>query len=207
MDKAIDYYFTPVSPWTYLGHARFVDIARKRGAAINVKPVNVGKVFSVSGGLPLKQRAPQRQAYRLVELARWKEHLHMPLNPQPRHFPVPAELASHWILAAAERSQDDALRLAGAQMRAVWAEERDISDAATLAAIAQAEGLDAAALQARAASAEVQSRFEAMTQEAIERQVFGAPSYVYRGELFWGQDRLDFLDRRLADEAAKYVAK
>jgi carboxymethylenebutenolidase len=203
MDKTVDYYFTPVSPWTYLGHARFCDIARSRGARVNVKPVNLGKVFPASGGLPLKQRAPQRQAYRLVELARWKAHLGVPLNAQPKHFPVPAELASCWILAAAERSCDDALRLAGAQMRAAWAEERDISDATTLAAIAKAEGFDAAALQARAAGDEVKSRFEALTQEAIERQVFGAPSYVYRGELFWGQDRLDFLDRRLADDAAK----
>jgi 2-hydroxychromene-2-carboxylate isomerase len=198
MDKTIDYYFTPVSPWTYLGHARFCELVRRHGVRVNVKPVNLGKVFPVSGGLPLKQRAPQRQAYRLVELARWKAHLGVTLNPLPKHFPVPAELASYWILAAAERSSDDALRLAGAQMRAVWAEERDISDTTTLAAIAQAEGFDAAALQSRAASTEVQSQFEALTQEAIERQVFGAPSYLYRDELFWGQDRLDFLARALA---------
>ena len=124
MPKIVDYYFTPVSPFAYLGHGRFVAIATRQHASVNVKPVDLGKVFGVSGGLPLKQRAPQRQAYRLVELERW--------------------------------------------------------------AVAIADAPDTGA------------RYEALTQEAIGRQVFGAPTYVYRDELFWGQDRLDFLDRELA---------
>jgi 2-hydroxychromene-2-carboxylate isomerase len=198
MSKSIDYYFTPVSPWTYLGHARFVDIARRHGASIEPKPVDFGKIFPVSGGLPLKQRSPQRQAYRLTELARWRDYLGMPLNTQPRFFPVPPELASRWILAAGEESTEAALRLAGAFMRAVWAEELDVSDAATLKTLATAAGQDAGALAQRAARDATRERYEALTQEAIQRQVFGAPTYIYRGEAFWGQDRLDFLDRSLA---------
>ena len=196
--KQVDYYFTPVSPFTYMGHERFVAIARKHGASIAVKPVDLGKVFSVSGGLPLKQRAPQRQAYRMFELKRWREFLSMPLNLQPKFFPVPGDLASKWILAALERGTEDGLKLAGAVMRAVWVEERDVSDAATLSTIASEQGFDAGALAARAASADIGARYEALTQEAIERQVFGAPTFIYRDELFWGQDRLDFLDRALA---------
>ena len=196
--KQIDYFFTPVSPFTYMGHERFVAIAKKHGVGVAVKPVDIGKVFSVSGGLPLKQRAPQRQAYRLFELKRWRQHLGMPLNPQPKFFPVPAELSSKWILAALERGTESGLKLAGAIMRAVWAEERDVSDAATLSAIASEQGFDAAALAARAASDDIAARYEALTQEAIDRQVFGAPTYIYRDEPFWGQDRLDFLDRALA---------
>jgi 2-hydroxychromene-2-carboxylate isomerase len=196
--KQIDYFFTPVSPFTYMGHERFVKIAKKHGVGVAVKPVDIGKVFSVSGGLPLKQRAPQRQAYRLFELKRWRQFLGMPLNPQPKFFPVPADLASKWILAALERGTEDGLKLAGAIMRAVWAEERDVSDAATLSAIASEQRFDAAALAARAASDDIGSRYEALTQEAIDRQVFGAPTYIYRDEPFWGQDRLDFLDRALA---------
>src|SRR5438309_47325 len=114
MPKTVDYFFTPVSPFTYLGHDRFVAIADKRGATINVKPVDLGKVFAVSGGLPLKQRAAQRQAYRLFELKRWPQQLGMPLVPQPRFFPVSADLASKWILAALERGTAEGLRLAGA---------------------------------------------------------------------------------------------
>src|SRR5216110_2590520 len=144
--KNIDYYFTPVSPFTYLGHDRFVAMAKKHGASITVKPVDFGKVFAVSGGLPLKQRAPQRQAYRLVELERWRNLLGMPLNKQPRHFPVSGDLASKWILAASERSTPDALKLSGAILRAVWAEDRNVADATTLATIAQEQELDASGL-------------------------------------------------------------
>jgi 2-hydroxychromene-2-carboxylate isomerase len=198
MDKTIDYYFTPVSPFTYLGHGRFVAMATKHGASVAVKPVDYGRIFPASGGLPLKQRAPQRQAYRLAELRRWSSHLGMPLNLQPKFFPVSGELASKWILAAEERGTAGALKLAGACLHAVWAEERNVADAETLGAIAREQGLDASALAARAASADIAERYDALTQEAIERQVFGAPTFIYRDEPFWGQDRLDFLDRALA---------
>ena len=198
MSKNVDYYFTPVSPFTYLGHARFVAIARARHATIGVKPVDLGRVFPVSGGLPLRQRAPQRQAYRLVELKRWSSFLQMPLNPQPAHFPVPADLAAKWVLAVLERGTQPALDFTGALGRAIWAEDRNIADRDTLAAIATTLGHDAAALDERANAADVAQRYDVLTQEAIERGVFGAPTYVFGGELFWGQDRLDFLDRALA---------
>jgi len=198
MAKIVDYFFTPVSPYAYLGHDRFVAMADRRGATTNVKPVDLGKVFAVSGGLPLKQRAPQRQAYRLVELRRWREFLGTPLNLQPKFFPVSGDLASKWILAALELSTAAGLKLAGAIMRAVWVEERNVADAETLAAIGGEQGFDATALAARAGAADIAARYDAFTQEAIERQVFGAPTYFYRDEPFWGQDRLDFLDRALA---------
>jgi 2-hydroxychromene-2-carboxylate isomerase len=198
MTKLVDYYFTPVSPYSYLGHDRFVALARRHGAAIAPKPIDLGRVFPVSGGVPLKQRAPQRQAYRLVELERWSGYLAVPLNPHPAHFPVPADLASRWILAALEQGVDEALAFAGSLGRAVWAEERNIADVDTLAAIGHAHGLDVEALDERANAADIATRYGVLTQEAIDRGVFGAPTYVYAGELFWGQDRLDFLDRALA---------
>jgi 2-hydroxychromene-2-carboxylate isomerase len=198
MDKVVDYYFAAVSPFTYLGHERFVAIAREHGAAIAVKPVDLGRIFPVSGGLPVAKRAPQRQAYRLVELKRWSEFLGVPLNVQPKYFPCSGDLASRWILAALGSGVDAALALYGAIGRALWAEERDVADEATLAAIAGARGLDAAGLAARAGTSDISERYDALTQEAIERGVFGAPFYIYRGIPFWGQDRLDFLARELA---------
>ena len=198
MPKLIDYYFTPISPYTYLGHERFLEIAARHGATIAVKPVDYGRIFPVSGGLPLKQRAPQRQAYRLIELERWSKHLGKALNVRPKFFPVSPDAAAKWIIAAQARGAADAVRLAGALLRAVWAEERDISDEPTLASIASEQRLDPALLAAGAASPDAVSRYDALTQEAIERQIFGAPTYVYRDEPFWGQDRLDFLDRALA---------
>jgi len=198
VDKLVDYYMTPISPYVYLGHQRFVAIAGRHGATVAVKPINLGLVFPVSGGVPLSKRAPQRQAYRLVELARWSRHLGVPLNLHPKHFPVSAEIASQFILAALERSTDAELELAFAFGRALWAEDRDIADAATVTAIAAACGADAPALAARAAAPDIATRYAVLTQEAIDRGIFGTPTYVYAGELFWGQDRLDFLDRALA---------
>ena len=198
MTQTIDYYFATVSPYAYLGHDRFVAIAQKHGAAIAVKPINLGEVFPVSGGLPLSKRAPQRQAYRLVELQRWARYLGKPMHIQPKFFPVNGDLAACWILAASESGSAQALALAGAVGRAIWEQERNIADAATMEAIAQECGLPVAALGARAQAPEIAEKYASLTQEAIARGVFGAPTYVVAGELFWGQDRLDFLDRKMA---------
>lgn len=198
MSKSIDYFFTPASPWAYLGHERLRALAAQHGATINVKPMDLSKVFPVSGGLPLPKRAPQRQAYRLFELARWRDFLGIPINFQPKFGAASPELSSRWIVAAAEGGADKAMALAGAVMRARWAEEKDIGDEATLADLARGVALDPVALATRAASADITARYEAFSQEAIDRQVFGAPTYVYQDEPFWGQDRLDFLGRKLA---------
>jgi len=173
-----------------------VALAAAHGARLVPKPMNLGEVFPVSGGLPLAKRAPQRQAYRLVELARWADYLGKPMHIQPRHFPANGTPAATWVLAAADASEAGALALAGAIHRALWEEERDVADAATLAECARSCGLDADALAAQAPA--MASRYAALTQEAIDRGVFGAPSYVLDGEMYWGQDRLDFLARKLA---------
>jgi 2-hydroxychromene-2-carboxylate isomerase len=199
MPHTIDYYFTPISPWTYLGHERFARIAKATGARINVLPVDLGgKVFPVSGGLPLAKRAPQRQAYRLVELARFSAFHGLPLTLHPKFFPVPPDDAARLIIAVARRDgADAAMALTGAVARATWAEERSIADPAELAVMLAALGLPAQRL-AESQSADVQALYEANTQQAIAAGVFGAPTYVIDGEVFWGQDRLDFVERRLA---------
>lgn len=195
----VDYYFAPQSPWSYLGHQRFWDIARAQGASVRVLPVDLGgKVFPVSGGLPLAKRAPQRQAYRLLELKRFSEWLHAPLNVQPKYFPVHGDDAARLIIAVdLQDGTEAAMRLALAVMRAVWAEERNIADEATLTALLAECGLPATRAD-EAQSQAVQERYEAGSQQAIDAGVFGAPSYVIDGEIFWGQDRLDFVERRLA---------
>ena len=195
---SIDYYFTPQSPWTYLGHERFGEIARASGAAINVFPVDLGRVFPVSGGLPLAKRAPQRQAYRLVELKRFSEYLGRPLNLHPRYFPVASDDAAKLIVAVdMHDGSAAAMRIAGAVLRGVWVEEKNIADPATLQAMLGACALPARRLDDSQSQA-VHERYEADSQRAIDSGVFGAPTYVAGGELFWGQDRLDFLERRLA---------
>lgn len=198
----VDYVFTPVSPWAYLGHARFVQLLQDTGAAVRVRPVDYGAIFPVSGGLPLARRAPQRQAYRLVELQRFSEHLGVALHPQPRHFPVAGDPASRLIIALdLARGAMAALDLAHRVGRAIWAQERDVADPAVLATLLDEAGHDGdtrEALMAAYASDEVAARYADYTQQAIAAGVFGAPSYVIDGEIFWGQDRLDFVERRLA---------
>ena len=199
MSKTVTYYLAPQSPWTYLGHDRFVALALRHGATVDLRPIDLGKVFPLSGGLPLAQRARQRQLYRLTELKRWSEFLRIPLNQQPKFFPVAGDPAAKLIVAALEASGTGAaMKLAGAVLRAVWAEEADIADEATLDGLARACGMDGAALLERSRAPQVQERYDAFTREAIDAQVFGAPTYALDGELFWGQDRLDFLDRALA---------
>jgi 2-hydroxychromene-2-carboxylate isomerase len=197
MTKIIDYFLSPVSPWTYLGGPRLDRMAKTFGAAIRVIPCDYGKIFAVSGGLPLPQRAKQRQAYRLVDLERWRDHLGMSLTLHPKFFPVSPELAARTIIAARQSGADAGI-VANALLRAVWAEERNVADRDTVAAICRACGLDGAALVAAAESPASGAEYEANTAEAIERQVFGAPTYIYRDKPYWGQDRLDFLERALA---------
>lgn len=196
--KTVDYYFSPMSPWTYLGHSRFADIAKRHGATINVKPVDYGKIFPVSGGLPVAKRAPQRQAYRFVELKRWQNFLDVPLNLEPTFFPYDSNLAARLIVAADGKGAGSAMRLAGAILKGCWAENRNMADETELAKVCQEQGLEPRGLIAAAKSDEGQKRFDELTEEAIGLQVFGAPTYAYKGELFWGQDRLDFVDRALA---------
>lgn len=198
MSLRVDYYFAPQSPWAYLGHQRFWDMALKHRVQIRVLPVDLGgRVFPVSGGLPLSKRAPQRQAYRLLELRRFGEHLGLPINIEPKYFPVAGDDAARLIIAVEMHDGTEAaMRIAGAVMRAVWVEERNIADESVLAALLTETDLPARRVEDSHSQA-AHERYEANTEQAIAAGVFGAPSYVIDGELFWGQDRLDFVERRL----------
>jgi 2-hydroxychromene-2-carboxylate isomerase len=132
-----------------------------------------------------------------VELARWRDFLQMPLNIKPKYFPVPGDDAARLILAVNQHDgADAAMKLTGAVLTAVWAQERDIANAATRAELLAECGLSAQRAEQALAPA-VQTTYERITQQAIDAQVFGSPSYVVDGEIYWGQDRLDFLQRRL----------
>jgi len=197
--KKCEYFFAPHSTWAYIGHERFVALTRKYGIQVELKPCNFGKVLSVSGGVPLASRSPQRQAYRLAEMRRWSEFLRLPLNLQPKFFPVQSELAAKMIITAQlAHGTDAALELTGAIMRALWVEEKNIADAATLEAIASSLEHDGGALLKSAETASAEAEYQRFTDEAIAANVFGSPWYVVDGEGYWGQDRLDFVERALA---------
>jgi 2-hydroxychromene-2-carboxylate isomerase len=198
MPVIIDYYVSLNSPWTYLGSAPFAEIARRHGATVNVKPAKFGPIFEQTGGLPLPKRSPQRQAYRLMDLKRWREVRERPLNLEPKYFPC-NDLPATRLVIAANLQGKDAHRLSLELGRALWEREETLADPATIAAAAERAGLNAAALRAAGPSdADLDALLEQYTQEAVKAGVFGAPSYVLpSGEIFWGQDRLELLDRAL----------
>jgi 2-hydroxychromene-2-carboxylate isomerase len=202
MAITITYYLSLNSPWTYMGSAPFAEIARRYGAAVDVKPAKFGPIFEQTGGLPLPKRSPQRQAYRLMELRRWREVRDIPLTVEPKYFPSD-DLAAVRLVIAAKLQGKDAHRLSLEFGRAIWEREESLADAAVMSAAAQRAGLDAAALRANGPSdAELDALYEQYTQDALKAGVFGAPSYVLpSGEIFWGQDRLELLERALKMQA------
>lgn len=193
----IDYYFWMNSDWAYLGADRLEALAARQGVAIRYKPVDLPDVYARTGGVLLGQRAPERQAYRIAELKRWCRKLGIHVNPQPAYMCPNADLASCIVIAANEAGRDT-VGLYKAILRAQWCEERDVSSQATLLDILREQGLDGPDLLARARQPGVQARYRGYTDEAVRAGVFGSPSYVYQGELFWGQDRLDMLEEAIA---------
>jgi 2-hydroxychromene-2-carboxylate isomerase len=195
----IDYFLTLNSPWTFLGAERFRGHVVRHGARVNVKPARFAEVFSQTGGLPLPKRAPERQRYRLMELKRWREYLGIPIVIEPRHFPSD-EVAATRLLIAAAMAGADALAFSHELGRIVWEREESLADAAAIEAAAVRAHVDLARVKASApADAELDAIWARNTAEAVERGVFGAPSYVFPdGEIFWGQDRVDFVGRKLA---------
>lgn len=199
MVQHIDYFVSLNSPWTHLGAARIEALAAQYGADLRIYPVDFGTIFPASGGAALPKRAPQRQAYRLMELARWREALAIPIQLRPRHFPARELPAASAVIAARETIGDEpAIRLAHGILKALWQEEADTGDRDTLARLITEAGMDAPGLLALAEEPRWAERRAADTQMALERGVFGAPTYLIGEEIFWGQDRLDFVARRLA---------
>ncbi len=191
--KSIDYYLTMNSPWSYMGAGRLGDMAARAGCQVNVYPTKFMDVFGQTGGLPLGKRSPERKAYRLVELKRWTDFLEMPIIAEPKYFPADDTSAAHAIISAQEKGLG-ALTLSQELGRAQWELQQDFSHMGTIAAACSRAGIEVSALGELDDYAE---QFEANTKEAIARGVFGYPSYLVDGERFWGQDRLDFLARKL----------
>lgn len=195
----IDYYFSVLSDWAYFGGERLEGLARRHGARINHLPMRLAEVYAGTGGIVLQKRSKQRQDYRVVELERWRDKLGIPITLHPRYYPADDTLAACTIIAAAKQGLD-AGRLANLVHRAIWVEEQDISDARTLQRIVAAMGIDAAALLKAAREPAALKVLDRNTRDAQRRGVFGSPFYIFGKEIYWGQDRLDFLDEALARE-------
>ena len=195
----IDYFISLNSPWTYLGSARFVELVRQYNVDVSVKPANFGEVFSQTGGFPLPKRSPQRQAYRMMELKRWRDELGIPIVLEPDNFPSNEAPGVRMVIAAGLKGMD-ALALSAEIGRSLWEMDRNIGEPSVLEAAATRAGLDLAAIADGAPTdAELDAIWQKNTAEAVEKGVFGAPSYRFDdGEIMWGQDRVHFVGKKLA---------
>jgi 2-hydroxychromene-2-carboxylate isomerase len=197
------YYFSLQSPWAYIGHKLFLDVACTYDLKVNYKPLVLVELFSETGGLPLRQRHPVRQRYRLVELQRWRDKRGLKFHLQPANWPFNARLADGVVIAVVEagRDPDRFLRRAFA---AVWEDQFDLADAATLVKIADDAGLPGAQLVERSGSDAIGAAYEQNRRDALAADVFGSPVYVLDGEVFWGQDRIELLADALKSGRAPY---
>lgn len=192
----IDYWLSPISPWCYLAGDRLERIAARHDAAITYRPVDALQLFERTGGQHPDNRHPSRLEYRGQELQRWAAHLGMPLNVKPRTGRPNAAPASYAIIAA-QAAGGEVGPLVQAILRAHWVEQRDIADDATLRDILSKSSLDPALVDSGLfVGADTYGR---NLEAAVDAGAFGVPFYRVRetGQKFWGQDRLDFLDRHL----------
>ena len=195
-------FYSLSSPWAYFMGPRLQDIVRRHRPKLVLKPYDFQEIVPRTGGVPLRTRPEPRKRYHEAELDRWRQHLGMPLALRPRHYPQAVtdpdwNKYAGWMVIAAQAADLDAMRLSHALLRALWAEERDTADPDVRKAIANENGFDGAHLLAQERGAAVQALYRKFTAEAEKLGVFGAPTFVLDGELFWGQDRLDFVDRKL----------
>lgn len=196
--RKLDYYFALISPFSYLGHEELMGIVDRDDVEVRFHPVKVGAVFAATGGVPPSKRSPQRQALRFAELRRWSQRKEIPLNLEPKYFPIDESLAARCVIALTEQGVAP-WDFIGRAHRAVWAEDRDLSDMAVVEDLLTSCGHDTGAVLTLAQSDEIGQAYDTGTEAAIEAGVFGAPIYVLDGELFWGQDRLEWIEAMLND--------
>ncbi|MEH2511812.1 2-hydroxychromene-2-carboxylate isomerase [Nitrobacteraceae bacterium AZCC 1564] len=206
MARQIDYYFSIQSPWAYMGHALFEDLARSHRLKVNYKPVLLVDLFSETGGLPLAKRHPARQRYRLMEMQRWRDKRGLNFHIKPKHWPFDVKLADGTVIAAMEAGHNPEPFLRRAFV-GVWEREEDLASAATLTRLADEVGLPGTQLVERASSDAVAAAYEQNRQDAIAAGVFGSPAWVLDGEIFWGQDRIELLADALKAGRKAYTAE
>jgi 2-hydroxychromene-2-carboxylate isomerase len=203
MSRTIDYYFSLVSPWAYIGHATFMDVARKRGVTVNFKPMSLAQVFPETGGLPLSKRPPARQRYRIFELQRWREKRGVRLNIHPKFWPFDVNAADHFAVAIVASGADPDQFLRNA-FPGVWADDKNLADESVLVALADGVGLPGKQLLEQSKSDKVKAKYQDNVKDALKIEAFGSPCYVLDGEVFWGQDRIEILDEALASGRKPY---
>ena len=194
--KTVYYYHALSSPWAYLGWPEFKALIEKHDLDVVVRPT---RIVTENGGVPLRSRPEPRQAYHAVELDRWRKRLDMPLVLKPKHYPTNNEFSARMVIAA-DRLGLPSLDLSHALLHALWSEEQDVTLPEVRISVADRLGLDGRKLQAMEEDPEIVQAWHDSHEEARQRGVFGTPTWIYKDVLYWGQDRLSFLDEALSQE-------
>lgn len=206
MPERIQYFFSTISPFAWLGHRTLHAIAERHGVGIDYRPFSIGAVWEKSGSVPLGQRSATRQRYRLVEMQRIASMRGLELNLHPAHFPANPERADLCCAAIVLQGGSPA-DFAFAAGEAVWSRDQDIASEAVLARLLAATGHDANAMLAASKSPQAAQLRADNSAEAAELDAIGAPAYAWKGEIFWGQDRLDMLESMIASGRPPFRAK
>ena len=193
----IEYYYSVASPYAYLGISKFKELVKKYSLQVEEKPFDlVGKVFPETGGTPVPKRHPARQKYRLIEIERWGKKLNVNINKQPKYFP-PADPHKAALFTIASIKKGIHLDFGHEVLSNLWSEEQDIAQNSVLEKICNKFNLNFNEMGTFANSEEIKNQYLSNSNEAISKNVFGAPFFILENELFWGQDRLDFLEDKI----------
>ncbi|MND68140.1 2-hydroxychromene-2-carboxylate isomerase [compost metagenome] len=196
MRKTVYYYHALSSPWAYLGWPQFKALIEKHDLDVVVRPT---RIVTENGGVPLRSRPQPRQDYHAVELDRWRKRLNMPLALKPKYYPTNNEFSARMVIAA-DRLGLPSLELSHALLHALWSEELDVTQPDVRIDVANRIGIDGVKLQAMEDQPEIMQAWLDSHEEAGKRGVFGTPTWIYKDVLYWGQDRLDFLDEALSQD-------
>ena len=183
-----------MSPWAYLGSQRFYALKKKYNFKIIHNPLDHRKLFSITGGVPLAKRSKQRKEYRIMELERWKEILETPLNINPKYFP-PSDIIIPSCMILALENEESQNHLAQKFLEYVWVKDKDLGNKLHIIEACKECNLEAEELFN--SYIKFVEKFESLAEKAADINVFGSPSYVIDSEVFWGQDRLELLERKL----------
>lgn len=194
MPQRLEYFFDYVSPYSYLGDSQVPGLVERTGAELVYRPMLLGGVMQASGNKPPASVAAKGK-YMLTDIARWVERYGLELRFNP-HFPVNTVKPMRGALVALEEGFFPAYHQA--LFAAMWRDEKNVGDAEVLGAVADAAGLDGAKLLARIEESAIKEQLKANTAEAVERGAFGAPTFFVGDDMFFGNDRLDFLEARLS---------
>lgn len=196
--RTVDFYFDYGSPAAWLAYTQLPKLAADTGAAVVIKPMLLGGVFQATGNRP-PISVPLKGSYLFLDFDRFAKRYGVPLVMNP-HFPINTVTLMRGDVALGLRADPALASYREAVFRAIWVTQQNMNDPATVGSVLTAAGLDAAAIMAMTGEQAVKDELKALTQAAVERGVFGAPTFFVGDQMFWGQDRLDFVREALSSQ-------